>query len=293
MPWLINAAQLDKFRKSQKNVIIFDASYHMHDANRDAKKEFVEKHIIDANFFDLTFFDDPNNSIPHTLIQDEKILSDKLGMLGIRNDYKIIFYDNSDLHSSARALWILKMAGHNPQALYILDGGLKAWEKYGGKTETGEVGVSAKQYTAKFQPQLIRTLSQMKTNLQNPTEQVVDVRHPLRYAGGAEPRPGVRRGHIPGSFCIPFMTFFDKEGYFLPADKIRQLLNNTALDLNFPIIATCGSGITAPILDFILDLFEHQQHAVYDGSWSEWGAEKLHPGEQSLDERPVLTSLDY
>jgi thiosulfate/3-mercaptopyruvate sulfurtransferase len=292
MPWLINAAQLDKFRKSQKNLIIFDASYHMHTENRDAKHEFVEKHIIDAQFFDFNIFCDQQSDIPHMLIQDEKIISDKLGMLGIRNDYKIIFYDNSDLHSSARALWMMKMFGHNPQALYILDGGLAAWEKYGGKIESGEVGIGAKQYTAKFQHHLIRSLAQMKENFKHPTEQVIDVRHPLRYAGGAEPRPGVRSGHIPGSFCIPYMTMFDKEGNYLPLDKIRQLLSNTGIDLNVPIVTTCGSGITAPILDFLLDLLEQNQHAVYDGSWSEWGAEKLYSGETSLEERPVITSLD-
>jgi thiosulfate/3-mercaptopyruvate sulfurtransferase len=293
MPWLINALQLDKFRKSQKNIFIFDASYHMQAANRNAKQEFLENHIIDAKFFDIDLFSDPNSELPHTLIQDEKIISEKLGSLGLRNDCKIIFYDNSALHSAFRAAWMMKMFGHNPQLIYVLDGGLKSWEKYDGKMESGDSPTSSKTYTAKFQPENLRTLAQMKNNLANPTEQVIDVRNPLRYAGGPEPRPGIRRGHIPGSFCLPYEALFEKEsGVLLPLDKLRHLLGNIAVDFNSPIVSLCGSGITAPILDFILDLLEHKQHTVYDGSWSEWGCEKLFPGEASLDERPVKTSLD-
>lgn len=292
MSWLINAAQADKFRKSQKSLIMLDASLHMPAENRDAKQEFEEKHIVGAQFFDITAFSDPNSDVPNTLIRDEKLLSEKLGALGIRNDYKIIFYDNSNLHSAARALWMMKVFGHNPHLLYMLDGGLAAWEKYIGKTESGKSTVSAKQYTAKFQSHYITTLAQVKENLKMPQQQVIDVRHPVRYAGGPEPRPGIRPGHIPGSKSFPYSALYDKEGKFLPLDKIRKLLPSVAIDLRSPIIATCGSAVTAPILDFVLDIINHKQHTVYAGSWSEWGAEKLYPGESSLDERPVQTSVE-
>ena len=118
MSWLINAQQLDKFRKSQKNVIILDASF-FHQGDRDAKAEFTEKHIVDAYFFDIDLLSDPRTDLPHMLYLDETVLSDKIGSLGIRNDSKIIIYDNSDLHTACRALWMLKMAGHHPQQLYI------------------------------------------------------------------------------------------------------------------------------------------------------------------------------
>jgi thiosulfate/3-mercaptopyruvate sulfurtransferase len=226
------------------------------------------------------------------LSHDEKAIAETLGNLGIRNDYKIIFYDNSKLHSACRAVWMMKVFGHNPQLLYILDGGLEAWLQYNGKTETGEATASPKQYTANFQPDWVRTLSQMKANLHNPKEQVIDLRHAVRYAGGPEVRPGLRLGHIPGSVSFPFTSFFDSDNRFRPLEKIRQQLTGVGIDINSPIISTCGSAITAPILNFVLDLLDQSNHAVYNGAWTEWGCNKLYAHELSLDERPVQTSLD-
>ncbi len=292
MPWLINCAQLDKFRKSQKNLIILDASFHH--GERNAKQEFLEKHILDAHFFDIDLFSDPSPDAahPHMLISDEKRISELVGSLGIRNDYKIIFYDNSELHTAARALWQFKMFGHSPNLLYILDGGFKAWERFGGKTESGQPTITPKTYTAHFEPAFLRTLTQMKNNFNTPAEQIVDVRHAVRYSGGPEPRPGIRPGHIPGSYSFPTASMFDKEGNFLSLEKIRKKLIEIGVDLNTPIISSCGSGMTAPILDFLLDLMNYPQHAVYNGSWTQWGNEKLFEGEKSLTERPSETCVD-
>lgn len=294
MPWLINAAQLDKFRKSQKSLIILDATWHLPDTSRDAKQEFVEKHIVDAQFFDIDLFSDPHPDAPHThmLQQDEKILSEKLSQLGIKNDYKIILYDNSDIHSACRALWMFKMFGHNPQLLYILDGGLNAWNQYNGKTTSGEEVVSPKSYRVNFQTQWLRTLPQMKTNLHHPKEQVVDLRHAVRFAGGPEPRPGIRSGHIPGAFSFPYISLFEKNGLFRPIEKIRQILSAIGMDVNVPITSMCGSGMSAPTLNFVLDLLNLPQNAMYNGSWTEWGAEKCYSGETSLDERPIGNCLE-
>jgi len=290
MPWLINAAQLDKFRKNQKNLIILDASLHLD--GRNAKQEFIDKHIIEAQFFDIHDFSDSNQSLPHMLLQDEKIVSEKLSQLGIRNDYKIIIYDNSELHSAARALWMFKMFGHNPHLLYILDGGFKAWETYGGKIESGLRNITPKSYKAEMQSIYLRTLTNIKANLKNSQEQVVDMRHPVRYSGGKEWREGIRSGHIPGSFCVPYFILFDQEGKFLPLDKIKKKLSDLNIDIQKPIITTCGSAITATILNFILDILSENENAVYDGAWAEYGAENLYPGEISLEERPVESCVD-
>lgn len=291
MPWLINAGQLEKFRKNQKSLIILDASWHMPTDERNAKQEFTEKHIIDAHFFDITSFHDSTNTLPNMLLLDEAKISEKLSALGIRNDYKIILYDNSDHHSACRALWMLKVFGHNPNLLYILDGGIKAWDKFGGKTESGGTILSAKNYTAQLEYTYLCTLGQMKSNLQSPSAQVVDLRHPVRFCGGPEPRPDLRLGHIPGSFSLPYFSLFDSSGHFHPLEKIRKQLSDVAVSLDYPIITTCGSGMTAPILNFLLDLLNHEQHSMYDGAWSEWGVNQLYPHETSMDERPAETFL--
>jgi thiosulfate/3-mercaptopyruvate sulfurtransferase len=293
MPWLINSAQLDKFRKSQKNVTILDASWHLPKENRDAKEEFLANHISSARFLDLNDFSDRDTALSNMLMRDEAAISQKVGELGITNEHKIIFYDNSDLHTSCRALWMFKVFGHNPSQLYILDGGQAAWQKYGGKMENGEPrNVTTKSYTVNFEAHLIRTLVQMKNNLHHPSEQVVDLRHPVRYAGGPEPRIGLRSGHIPGSFCFPYFTMFETDGRWKPLEKIRRQFTGIGVDMDYPVTTLCGSGITAAILDFALDLMGHDNHAIYDGSWAEWGSDQFYPGESNLAERPVVTSLE-
>ncbi|TAK77032.1 MAG: sulfurtransferase [Gammaproteobacteria bacterium] len=293
MPWLINASQLDKLRKSQKNVMVLDASWHLPTEGRHAKEEFLKSHIIGARFLDLEAFNDRHTTLPNMLVRDEAIIQQLVSELGITNDHKIIFYDHSDLHTSCRALWMFKCFGHNPQQLYILDGGYQAWERYGGKIESDEPrNVAKKAYLTDFQAHHIRTLMQMKTNLHHPTEQTVDLRHPVRYAGGPEHRPHLRAGHIPGSISFPYMTMFETDGRFKPIDKIRKQLTGIGVDLQAPIVTTCGSGITSTILNFVLDLMSHSEHALYDGSWSEWGWDQVYPGEESIAERPVETSLE-
>lgn len=294
MSWLINASQLDKFRKSQKNVVILDASWHLPSDGRKAKEEYLAKHILGARWLDLDAFNDAGTTLPNMLVRDEAIISEKLGELGITNEHKIIFYDNSSLHTSCRALWMLKVFGHNTNQLYILDGGLDAWEKYGGKMEEGEARSTPKRpYTVNFEAHFIRTLVQMKTNLHHPAEQVIDVRHPVRYAGGPETRPGLRSGHIPGSFSYPYFSLFETDGRWKPLDKIRKQIVGIGVDLGTPIITTCGSGMTASIMNFALDLISQTTvQSLYDGSWSEWGADSLYPGETDLTERPVERSID-
>lgn len=293
MPWLINAAQLDKFRKSQKNVTILDASWFLPSDNRNAKEEFLQRHISGARFLDLDKFAEKDNNIHNMLIRDEALIAEKIGALGITEEHKVIIYDNSPLHSSCRALWMFKVFGHNPSQLYILDGGYDAWEKYGGKAETGESrSINAKNYPVQFQAHCIRTLVEMKMNLHHPREQVVDMRHPVRYAGGPEQRSDMRSGHIPGGFSFPYMTMFELDGRFKSHDKICKQLTGIGVDLTQPIVTMCGSGITAAILNFVLDLHGCENNFLYDGSWAEWGSEQLYQGEADLSERPIITSLE-
>lgn len=293
MPLLINTAQLDRLRKDQKNVVVLDATYHLPASGRDAKAEYLASHVAGARFLDFSKFHDQNLEIPNMLLRDEQLLGELIGSLGITNTHKIAIYDNSDLHSSCRAAWMFKVCGHPVNQIFILDGGFEMWKRYGGKVDMGEgILVNKKEYVVNFQADLIKTLAQMKTNLHQPSDQVVDVRPAVRYMGAAEHRPGVRSGHIPGSFSFPYTTMFDSQGMWKPIAKIKKQLEGIGVSLDFPIISCCGSGITAAILDVALDLLNQQPHALYDGSWCEWGADKLFDGEQSLEERPVVTSLD-
>lgn len=293
MSRLINASQLDKLRKNPKNLVILDATWCQPGDAKDPANEFLKKHIAGARFLNLNDFYDASSPLPNMLTRDEALIAAKLGEHGITNEHRVIFYDNSSMRTSCRAFWMFKVFGHPVHSMFVLDGGLAAWEKYGGRVETGEAKpVLAKTYEVTYLAQYIRTLVQLKTNLHHPTEQVVDVRNPIRFAGGPESRATLRSGHIPGSFCFPFTTMFEIDGRWKPAEKIRKQLTAIGVDLAYPIVTSCGSGTTAPILNFALDLLEVEHHAMYDGSWSEWGESRCYPGEASLDERPVATSLD-
>lgn len=292
MAWLINPVQLDRFRKNQKNVVILDATWVTPDDERDMLQEFENKHIAGARYFDINAFADNSSDLPNMLTRDENRIAQQLGELGITNDMKVIFYDNSKMRTSCRAVWMMKVFGHNTNLLYVLDGGIEAWEKYGGKVEAkAPKPATPKTYKVEYQAQLVRTLMQMKENMHHPHEQVIDMRNPVRYAGGKESRPGLRAGHIPDSFCFPFTVMFE-DGRWKSVEQIRKQLMGIGVEINQPIVTTCGSGTTAPILNFVLDLMGIPDTAMYDGSWSEWGAETLFAGERSLTERPVQTSLE-
>ena len=283
MEWLIDIEAFEKLRKHHKQMLVFDASWYGLGHFQEAYTVFLERHIPGALFFYQTLFCDTATILPNQLSRDLAHLQAAYTSLGITPAHKIVFYDHSPLHTSARALWILKMLGHSPHQLYLLDGGLPCYGKAGGPLQSGEAKAHLVKKSslihARFDEMI--TLSKMKENLQHPTAQVIDVRHPVRFMAG----------HIPDSFCFPYFAMFDSAGRFKKIEQIRKQLLGIGVDLARPIISTCGSGITATILDFVLDLMDHNEHGVYDGAWAEWGYPALYPGETSLDERPVQKTI--
>ncbi|MGB8274079.1 MAG: 3-mercaptopyruvate sulfurtransferase [Alphaproteobacteria bacterium] len=253
------------------DVRIVDASWYMPAEGRNARDEYRKAHIPGAVFFDIDEVCDHSNPLPHMLPEPEQF-SAAARKLGLGDGSRIVVYDGAGVFSAARVWWMFRVFGHEDVAL--LNGGLPKWKQEGWPLEAGEVSPQPRHLTARINHALIRDLRQMRMNLQNQAEQVVDARSPERFAGTVqEPRAGVRPGHIPGSVNIPYSSLLDPQtNTFLPPDRLAAIFADAGIQMSRPITTTCGSGVTASILAFALDLLGHSNVAVYDGSWAQWGA---------------------
>jgi thiosulfate/3-mercaptopyruvate sulfurtransferase len=198
-----------------------------------------------------------------------------MGALGIGDDDRVVVYDGAGLVSAGRVWWMLRAFGHDRVA--VLDGGLPKWLAEGRPTESGTAEPHPRKFTARFHPAMLRAKQDLLENLATRREQIVDARARARFEGSvAEPRPGLRAGHIPGSLNLPSDRLTDHDSKtLLPAAQLRALFEGAGVDLARPIVTSCGSGVTAGALAFALHLIGHKDVALYDGSWSEWGL----PGE--------------
>ena len=254
---------------SAPDVRVVDASWHLPAENRDPATEYDEAHIPGAVRFDINDISDTDSDLPHMMPSPEKF-SSRMRKLGIGDGNRVVVYDGGSMLAAARAWWMLRTFGHDDVA--ILDGGFNKWKAEGRALEDLPPTPRERHFTARLNSTMIRYVDQMLANIDSKKEQVVDARAQARFDGVApEPREGMRSGHIPGSVCVPYIEVIDDDKTMLPATDIKQAFASAGLDMKKPIVATCGSGVSASLLVFALHLVGQRQNAVYDGSWSEWG----------------------
>ena len=252
------------------HIRVVDASFKLPGITPTAWEDYDRGHIPGAVFFDIDDVAQPGTSLPH-MIPPPDLFARKMEALGIGDDDRVVVYDSVGLSSAGRAWWILHVFGHHDVA--ILDGGLPKWKAEGRSLDTAAPIPPSRSVSARFDPARVRDKSALLENLSTRREQVVDARAAGRFDGTAEEtRPGLRRGHIPGSRNLSYDRVTDPQTRRLRnAEELSELFRDAGLELDRPIVTSCGSGVTACALAFALHLIGHPGASVYDGSWSEWG----------------------
>jgi len=260
------------------NLVVVDGSWYLPTQNRDPKAEFIAGHIPGAVQFDIDAIADKSTALPH-MLPDEKQFAKAAGALGLSADKTIVVYDGAGLFAAPRVWWTLSVFG--AKDVRILDGGLPAWKREGHPMKTGDTHPTPAKFEARFDGERVRDFDAVASILTDDSACVVDARSAGRFAGTApEPRPGLLSGHMPGARNLPFDRLLGADGRIAEPHAIRKAFADAGVDLDLPIVTTCGSGVTAAILVFGLALIGKKDVALYDGSWTDWA---------QRDDAPIVT----
>ena len=271
-PLVVTSSWLAAERGQDSAVRVLDGSWHLPPLGRDPAAEFLEAHIPGAAFFDIDGICDPDSSLPH-MLPSPALFGRSVSALGVSNDSHVVVYDTVGLYSAARVWWMFRVFGH--ERISILAGGLPRWQAEGHPVESGEPTIAPGSFTAQGRDDtLVRSFEQVRATLGTGSAQIVDARAAARFTGeDPGPRPDLPRGHIPGSRNVPFNAVLDDDDRALnDTTAIRRAFADAGVDPSRPVIATCGSGITACTLALALAAIGAEEVAVYDGSWSDWGS---------------------
>lgn len=249
---------------------LLDASWYMPAENRDPRAEYEAAHIPGARFFDIDEIADLRSDLPHMVPPVEKFMS-RMRALGVGDGHQVVVYDGAGMFSAARVWWLFRLMGQKDVA--VLDGGLPKWRAEGRETEDLPPVIRDRHMTVRRQNHMVRDVTQVASASKLGNHEIIDARAADRFRGAAqEPRAGLRSGHIPGSKNLPFGDLLAPDGTMKPPEALRAAFVAAGVDLDKPAITSCGSGVTAAILSLAMERFGKTDHALYDGSWTEWGA---------------------
>jgi thiosulfate/3-mercaptopyruvate sulfurtransferase len=256
-------------RLGRPDLVVLDGSYYLATMKRDAEAEYLAGHIPGAVRFDIDAVSDHSQNLPHMLPSAEQFARDA-GALGIAETDTIVVYDGMGMFSSPRVWWTLRLFG--AQNVFILEGGFPKWKSEGRLVETVTVKRPPRTFKVRKPADVVASLAQVQATLADKSAQVVDARPADRFRGETpEPRPGVRAGHIPGSLNVPF-TALVENGALVSPERLRQAFKAGGVDIDKPIITSCGSGVSAATMWLALETLGKEPKGLYDGSWSEWGS---------------------